>query len=449
METLIKKDQFKISRVMYIIEAMLEYFIALGIGTDYLAKLGMEIGMSDSLIAIVEAFVSLGASFRIFAVLLANKTPVKIWVTTLHIISQTFFAIVWFIPLFKFSQTLKTVLLIGFLLIAQILHNLVYPAKTNMYMSCVDDHARGKFTALKEIVSLAGAMVFTNLYGNIIESLQNAGKKELAFILCGALLLFFMLGHSATLIFAKEKVVQKSTQKIKIKDTFKSIFSDKKLLMVILVAVLYNVVNYSSIPFYATYKQSELNLSLIYIPIVAAVGSVVRMICSRPMGKIADKFSFSKMMTVCFLFLAGSYLIMTFTVPSNGKVMYVIYTVLHAIASAGITSGILNLTYDYVSYENRTSALALSGAFSGIVGFVTTLAVTPLVTYIQGNGNKFLGLNVYAQQVLSVISLIILTGLIIYNVFVIGKLKRNDDGENAVSDDKNNEVMIEEESSVA
>ena len=140
---------------------------------------------------------------------------------------------------------------------------------------------------------------------------------------------------------------------------------------------------------------------------------------------------------------------MIFTVPSNGKVMYVIYTVLYSIASAGITSGILNLTYDYVSYQNRTSALALSGAISGIAGFLTTLAVTPLVNYIQNNGNKFLGINIYAQQLLSIISLIFLVGLIVFNIFVIGKLKRNDDMENAVSDDVNNEVMVEEESSVA
>jgi len=449
METLIKKDNYKISRVMYIIEAMLEYFIALGIGTDFLAKLGMEIGMSHSLIAIVEAFVSLGATFRIFSVLLANKTPVKLWVTILHVISQTFFAIVWFIPLFRFSQTLKIVLLVTFLLIAYILHDLIYPAKTNMYMSCVDDHKRGDFTAIKEIVSLAGAMVFTNVYGNLIDNLEAAGKKELAFVLCGVLLIVFMLGHTATLIFAKEKPVKKVTEKVNVFETYKKVLSDKKLVLVILVAVFYNVVHYSSIPFYATYKQSELGLSLVYIPIVAAVGSVVRMLFSKPMGKIADKFSFSKMMTVCFLFLAASYVIMIFTVPSNGKVMYVIYTVLYSIASAGITSGILNLTYDYVSYQNRTSALALSGAISGIAGFLTTLAVTPLVNYIQNNGNKFLGINIYAQQLLSIISLIFLVGLIVFNIFVIGKLKRNDDMENAVSDDVNNEVMVEEESSVA
>ncbi len=434
MEILVKKDNYKISRVMYIIEALLEYFIALGIGADYLATLALEIGMSDALIGIIEAFVSLGATFRIFAVLLANKTPVKVWVTIMHVISQIFFAIIWFVPLFKVSQTLKTVLLISFLLIAYVLHNLIYPAKTNMYMECVDDHKRGDFTAVKEMVSLAGAMVFTNAYGNVIQILTDNGKKELAFVLCGVMLLVFMFGHTLTLVFVKEKV-EVERKKVDVKQTFKHILEDKKVFLVMLVTVFYNIVNYSSTPFFASYRMKELEFSLSFVPIVTAIASIVRMCCSKPMGKIADKFSFSTMLTVCFSIFGLAYVVMMFTVPSNGKVMYIVYAVVHAIASAGITSGMLNLIYDYVDHDNRTAALAINGAMGGIAGFLASLAVSPLITFIQGNGNKFLGMNVYAQQVLAFWGVIGTLGMIAYNVFVVSKLKRNDDIENVVSND--------------
>lgn len=445
METLSIKQQKdnKITRIMYIIEAMLEYFIALGIGTDYLAFLAMEVGMSDALIGIIEAFVSLGASFRVFALLLTNKTPVKAWVSAMHIISQTFFALIWFVPLFEISSLAKTIMIISYLLIAYVLHNLCYPAKTNMYMTCVDDHKRGSFTAIKEIVSLAGAMVFTNLFGNLIDYMKEK-EYNLTFIVCGSMLLLFMVGHTLTLIFAKEKVETRVIKKVSIKDNFKKIFRDKTLMLVILVQIFYNIVHYVSIPFYATYRLNELQLSLAFIPIVAAIGSIVRMCFARPIGKIADKYSFNTMMTVCFVFLALAYIVMMFTTPTNGKVMYVIYTVVYAIASAGITSGILNLTYDYVEYDNRTPALAISGAAGGIFGFISTLAVSPLVTHIQESGNKFLGINnIYAQQVLSAFALLLLLGLICYNIFVIGKLKRNVALTNDASNEDTNKVVEE------
>ena len=54
------KDPYKTSRLLYIIEAALEYFVAILVGETYLAKVAMSIGISNSGIGILSAFVSLG-----------------------------------------------------------------------------------------------------------------------------------------------------------------------------------------------------------------------------------------------------------------------------------------------------------------------------------------------------------------------------------------------------
>ncbi|MBR4100178.1 MAG: tyrosine-type recombinase/integrase, partial [Clostridia bacterium] len=57
---------------------------------------------------------------------------------------------------------------------------------------------------------------------------------------------------------------------------------------------------------------------------------------------------------------------------------------------------------------------------SGILGH--TKASFTLDTYIQKSGNKLFGINVYAQQVASLIALIFTVAAIIYvTVFIIGK----------------------------
>ncbi len=434
MDTLIKKDEYKLSRFLYIIEAMLEYFIAIGVGTVYLASLAKEIGISDSLVAIINAFVSLGESFRIFAVLLVNKKPVKVWVTTMHVISQIFFALIWFVPLIKASKLIKTILLIALLLIAYLLHNLCYPAKTNMYMSCVDEHKRGSFTATKEMVSLAGGMIFTILYSNLIDYLTATNKKSIAFILCGIILLFIMIGHTLSLVFAKEKVLEDENagdcKCVPLLQTFKQILKDKSIFFIIALCAFYNIIYYSSVPFFSTYQINELGFTLPFVSIITSIGAGVRFVCSKPVGKLADKYSFNKSMTFCLCFLATAFLVMSFTTPENGKYMYFIYLAFEGVSAAGITSAILNFIYDYVSYENRTAALALNGAISGLTGFLTTLAITPLFNYVQGvqqSGETFLGLNIYAQQFLSILAFVLTIILILYNVLVIGKIKRNAD----------------------
>ena len=123
------------------------------------------------------------------------------------------------------------------------------------------------------------------------------------------------------------------------------------------------------------------------------------------MGRYADKYSFTKMLNICFIIQAFAFAVNIFAVPSNGKIFYTAYYMLFSIAMAGISSGSINLIYEYVDKEKRVGALALKNSLAGLAGFFATLATSVLVEHIQKNGNTFLGINVYAQQVVSAIGL--------------------------------------------
>ena len=71
------KDGYESSRFLYIIEAALEYFVAISVGTVYLAKITGYCGISDEITAILTAFVSLGCGFQFFSVFIGRNMPVK------------------------------------------------------------------------------------------------------------------------------------------------------------------------------------------------------------------------------------------------------------------------------------------------------------------------------------------------------------------------------------
>ena len=93
-----KKDLYRVSRFLYILEATFEYFISLLVTGVYLAKLTASIGINDTLTGILTSFVSLGCGFQIIAIFLANKRPVKRWVTVLHSINQLSFSLIYLVP---------------------------------------------------------------------------------------------------------------------------------------------------------------------------------------------------------------------------------------------------------------------------------------------------------------------------------------------------------------
>ena len=421
-----KKDVYKFSRLMYIIEAALEYFVSLAVGTVYLAKLAEYIGLSDSLTGILSSFVSLGCGFQLIAIFLANKRPVKRWVTLLHTVSQALFAMIYLIPVFTFTQTEKTVLFIGSLLVAHIIHNAINPPKINWYMSLVDNDKRGRFTANKEIVSLISGMAFSYGLGAIMDHFEALGDIRTAFIICGIGVFGLTVLHSITLLVSQEKPVRVEERRESVGASLKNLFKNKDLFKIILISVIWNVANYATTPFMGTYQTKELAFTMTFATVIAMVGSLLRALFSQPMGKFADKYSFSKMLIVCFSIAAVAYGVNIFTVPSNGKIFYFIHYALHCIAMAGINSATINLIYDYVEPNQRTQALALNQTLAGFTGFFVTLIMSPLVAFIQNNGNCIFGLSVYAQQVMSIFSFIVVLLIIVYMLVVVSKIKRKD-----------------------
>ena len=433
MENIRVKDEYKLSRILYIIEASLEYFISIGISLTYLPVLGAALGMEGSLIAIIESFVSLGASFQIFAVLLVKKKRVKPIVTSMHILSQIFFACVWFIPLFKASKIAKIILFVCMLLGAHVIHNIINAPKINWYMSLVDHNKRGVFTAIKEIVSLIGGMLFTMLYGNMIQHFEEKGEIETAFILCGVLLLFIMLSHTLTLIFSKEKP-QSEKEELEhekpIKEQLKHIVSDKQLLKVILIPVFWAIVQNMTNPFYSVYQREVMGMQTATISLIIAVGSILRAVFSIPMGRYADKTSFSKMLNLCFLIALFGIMVNVFSGFMISETLSVVavagFWLLHYISFAGINSGIMNIIYDHVDKDRQMVALAFKSSFAGIVGFLTTVMFAPIVDWINSLNLIIFGYTVYAQQVLGVLAIIIIIFMMIYNSKVVGKQKKGE-----------------------
>ena len=92
---------------------------------------------------------------------------------------------------------------------------------------------------------------------------------------------------------------------------------------------------------------------------------------------------------------------------------------------AGINSGSINLIFDFVPLSGRQAAMGLKNAIGGVLGFVSALVGGLLLGAIQGAGGfHIFGITLYAQQVLSFISFVMIALLILYMFLVIFPLQR-------------------------
>ena len=418
-----KKDIYRLSRGMYIGEAALEYFISLLVTGAFIAKLTANLGFSDSLTAVLTSFVALGCSFQLFAVFFFRGGSVKRRVTVFHIINQLLFMSVYLVPFFNLSRPVKTVLFIVLLMAAYFFSNIVFAPKTNWFMSLVDDHKRGNFTAIKEAVSLVGGFLFNLLMGAVIDHFEAKGEIRTSFIIAAVSIFILTVSHTLTLVFSKEKPAPEIPKPVSIGQRFKNIFGDKIIMKVIMLSVFWTICTHITTAFFGTYQTKELGFSMKFVAILSVIGAVSRIASSFVLARIADKKSFAYMLKYAYGLATLGFLVATFMVPSNGKLFYTTYACLYAAAMGGINSAEINLIFDYASPENRSDALMVKQTIYGLAGFLATLAVTPLVTFIQNNGNRIFGINVYAQQVLSAISVVLGILVIVYLQKVVLKIE--------------------------
>ena len=417
-----KRD--RANRVAYIIESGFEYFISLFVTTTFLGYILDSIGLSDALQGIISTVATFTCGAQLFALFLSGKNTKRI-VTIGHLINQMCFVLLYLLPIFELSAGLKTALLLILLFAGHIINNAINPAKITWLMGAVPNSGRGSFTAVKEMVSLAGGMIVSVGLGAVADSFRDStgAPTQTYYVICCIALFVMMVIHTATLLVSEEKPMPEKP-KLPIKRVVRRMVSNKDLLKVIGVGVIWNIASGLSVSFFASYLREELAFTFTVITVITTVGSLFRIVASPAIGRLADKKSFAYSMTVCFAVVAVGFLAVCFTTPET-RWLYLIYACLHAVGMAGINSGTINLIYDYVVPDERSVALGLKNAACGIFGFLSALLSGAILAAIQKNGGlRVLGLTIYAQQVLSLLSLIALLGLIVYMRKVIAPMKR-------------------------
>lgn len=200
-------------QILFIIERTVEYFISIITGGAYLAKVTSAIGMSQGLTGILTSFVSLGAVFQIFALFLAQKRRPKRFVLLLHTVNQLAFVLVYLIPLVNVPTIAKHVFFIAFLLIGNVLNNVVASPKTSWEMSFVGENEKGIYTAKKETTSLFCGIAFSYLVSFVIDYFEEK-NLNVAFAISAVAIFLLTVWHSLTILKTEEREIPVPEEKV-------------------------------------------------------------------------------------------------------------------------------------------------------------------------------------------------------------------------------------------
>ena len=429
-------EKYKKSRLLVIIEATLEYFIAISVTTTFLTAILNEMGISASLQGIINAITSLACTAQLVAVFTVKKSfPCKRWISILSLISQLLFALLYCVPSVKLETHVKVAIFIGILTAAYLLQHFLTPSRTQWQMALVEDGKRGIFTANKEIVSLIGGMIFSQGAGILLDYLKGKGEINHFFIVMGVTVTALAISHLIVILATKEPEEEQEISQDSKKsfgEIIKTVFGSATLRRLIIFDALFAVAC-ASIHFYPAYMTQTVGVNYTYLTTVGIICSLFRALISRGLGRLADKRSWIYMMSICIAVLAAGFAFSAFCTVSIGIFIYPVYSLCYYFSLGGTNSGRVNLFLDYVSHSDRRYILGVKSAISGVIEFAVTILISLFISAAERDDGTVLGTalgtalgaNVHPQQILFAASAIILLLLIIFYIPILKKQKIN------------------------
>lgn len=424
----------KRSRKAYLIECAFEYFVALLVSDAFLVKLLQDIGMSDATIGIMSSLISLAFVFQLFSIFVVQRiSNTKRFAIIFHFASQMFFMALYFVPFLPAVEgsNYRNVLAVTCIMVAYFGNYFVTSIIYKWGNSFVDPHHRASYCASKEMVSLISGMVVTLIIGYVMDYFEAANNLHGGFIFAACGIFVFSICDLVCLLLIKNDKKPKAEVKknvVPFSEVMRNTLGNKKFLMVLLLAIDWEIAKGLSIGFLGTYRLNahELALTVGAVQIVNMVGNLVRFSLSKPFGRFSDKHSYARGIEVALMMATAAFIVYAFTAPGNRVyvwTMVILFSVLYHGCQAGIGQNMHSILYSYVDTRYFVQASAIKSSIGGLCYFGSTLLASRFLGDIQSKGNTLFDFQIYGQQVLAVFSIVLTLCALAMTHFVVSKQK--------------------------
>lgn len=420
-----QSQEYRRSRKAYIAESTFEYLVSILVTDAFLAKVLTYMGMDDVTIGVISSLTSFAFLFQLLSLyVMRHLRNTKRTVILFKMFSQILFLSVYLIPFLPFGITVKTGVVVSCILIAYLGLYTVSSLSFRWGNSYVAPDKRGEYSAGKEIVSLISGIVFTLVTGRMIDHYEAKGNMQIAFLLVAILMLVLNICDFISLLLIKnESGVKETSHRVGMRDVLKNTFGNKSYVYIVVMFVLWDIGQYMTLGFLGTYKTTDLLLSVGAVQVINMAANLLRMVVSKPFGRYSDRTSYATGCRMAMLLAAGSFGVLIFCTPKHWWLI-IISTILFNVSMAGINQNSWNMMYNYVPETYLVQALAIKQSVAGVMGFAASLAGGAILQHVQQNGNTFLGIPMYGQQVLAAISVVFVMGAVVLSKLVVEKQKR-------------------------
>lgn len=413
---------YKRSRLSYMNLCHVEWFVHLLAMDAFLAKLLTHVGVEDGLVGVITTIASLSSIFRLMSFFIEPRVRnTKRYAIPMQLFGELMFVSLYLIPFLNVSTDIKSILMVVSIIFAYLGYHLSNAIVYRWGNSFVDPHHRAEFTSTKEMISTLLGMGVSFGVGYMLDVFEGNGDLRTGFLFTAIAMLIFTVCEIVSMLMIKNEIrPQRSSDTIPLRQALAQTLGNRNFRSLAILYGLYNFGVSFTNGFLGTYQLQELSFSVGTVTVIGLVGSCARVVFSKPIGRYSDRNTFAKGIELGMLIALAGFCILVFTTPAS-RWLIAAYTMLYLVSQVGAGSNFVNSVYSFVDNRCFVQGVAILTTIGGVCAFCASLLGSALLTAIQSAGNTFLGIAVYGQQVLALITVIIILFCLFYNRTVVEK----------------------------
>jgi len=403
------KDPYAFSRTMYYPKCAFAYLISIITTGAYLAKLTTAIGISDGMTGMLSSLASLACFFQFASVPLSYRKSSKGTVIFLTTLNNLLYSVLYMIPFMGLTTMANSAIFFICILSSMIMNQISAPLVANWFLGITRPEYRGTFLGINSVISNVCGLIFTFIASMVADNFTKSGNLEGMLITFSITILVLNILHFITLLLAKEKPRRTCKKCDSVIRSFKILIKNKVYRKYLLFFIVYSISQAIAVPFFGTYQIRELGLSMTKVTVIMTISSISAILFLSIFGNYARRHSLAQTMKIGLPMIALSNIFIILCTPKNGMIMFILYYIVYNLGFSAFSLGTDPIVLEMVEEKHHTSAIAIKNVIAGPLGFLTTTLLTPLLNYIQGNGNVIFGIHIYGQQLFAIIAMAVMT----------------------------------------
>ena len=259
---------------------------------------------------------------------------------------------------------------------------LVTPGLQHMTLGLAPPHARGRFFALKDIVTNCVNSGCTLVLGRLLDWQIDRGHAAAGYLMVGVLCLFLAC-LDATLLAATRENPVAFTSRMRLADVMTPV-RDKTFRPVMLYSVLGGLAGGFATPFLVVYQMRVLGLSHTFLTTVGVVSAAAGMAGSWYWGRCADRTNWRRVIRLTALFSQSCTLGWALVHPSFAAWAAPVLLVVSAACTGGASNASVNLQYSCSPASGKTAYIGVTAALGSIAACASAAVGTALQPLLEG-----------------------------------------------------------------